>query len=129
MNDFKINYDDINVEKIMAQIQARIKEKREKGVYDKLLEELLIQKYSNNLNTDIYSDLYTLRELSKITFDYAYTSHRPFIGSFIILVKKIFCFLYKIALKPIYQRQEAFNSLVFSILHKIVDKIEQLEKK
>jgi len=128
MSTFKINYDDVKVEEIMAKIKAKIKEKREEGVYDKLLEQILAEKYSGDPRDDLYTDLSAIRGLSMISFDYPYTSHRPLFGGFIILIKKIFRLLYKIALKPVYQKQESYNALVAKVLSNIVDRIHKLEK-
>jgi hypothetical protein len=113
----------------MKQIENKIKEKRESGVYEKLLNELLTKEGYKNVNSDIYNDLLLLKELAKVDFNYQYTSHRLFFGGFIIMIKKFFRFLYKISLKQIYQTQESFNSLTYNILCKIVDKLEKLENK
>lgn len=125
MKSFQIDYNNIDVEKITEEIKSRIKEKRDSGVYEELLEKMLDEKYSVNKQRSLYNDISTLKELSKVSFDHHFSSHRLLFGGFVIFLKKIFLSLYKIALKPIYQRQEFYNTLVVTTLQRIIQKLDE----
>ncbi|MEK6691259.1 MAG: hypothetical protein AABY78_08180 [Nitrospirota bacterium] len=113
-------------------IKKKVSEKLEKGIYSS--EEI------NNVSKrklDILPDLEIEDSFRRfhylygnwdITKEFQITSHRPFIGPFIALAKKLIRFLVRVYTKSIFKQQAGFNRDLILLNKEILKELKDLKK-
>lgn len=132
MNTFIFKDKEIVSLGLEEKIKERVSEKIEKGVYNP--EEIgNVSKIKLNIFLDVeeadsFRVFHYLYGNWDLTREFPIISHRPFIGSFIVLVKKIVRFLVRLYTKPIFKKQAGFNRDLILLNKEILKELRDLRK-
>ena len=132
MNTFIFKDREIDSLGLEDKIKGRVSEKLEKGIYNP--EEI---RNVSEKKLDIFLDI--AEDSNFKTFHYLYgnwdiirefqiTSHRPFIGPFIVLIKKFVRFLVRLYTKPIFKKQAGFNRDLILLDREILKELRDLRR-
>jgi len=127
MDTFEIKTDNVNVKEIMELVRKQTQKKRESGVYEEKLSEMLEDKLSNKRENLFEQCMNTARGASRFETDEPFTSHRPVLGYLIIPLKRLVRFMVKVSLQPLFFRQEIFNSSTVKSLEILSERIDDLK--
>ncbi len=124
MNFIEVKDPEVDVERIMETIRENVKKKKELGIYtDKEIGEisrkpLSVPTYLEMKDNLFSSQLQRLRKEENSKQGKPIASHRPFIGVFIVLAKRMFRAFAQPFINEILNRQEDFNAhLVDTLFH------------
>lgn len=132
MNTFIFKDQEIASLGLEEEIRRRVLEKTEKGIYNR--EE--IENVSER-RLDIFLDVEensTFRPLHylygnwDVTREFQITSHRAFIGPFIVAIKKFIRFLVRLYTKTIFKKQSEFNRDSILLSREIIKELRNLRK-
>lgn len=132
MNTFIIKDNDINSVELEKEIKRRVSEKLEKGIYNP--EEIeSVYKRKPDIFLDVedpetFKVFHYLYANWDITRESRITSHRPFIGPFIVLAKKFVRFLVRLYTKSIFKKQAGFNRDLILLNKEILKEIRDLRR-
>ncbi len=139
MDTFEIKDDEINVEEIMSKIRENIKKRRESGVYETGMEEVINRPlFSTNKNadeaglntkSDITHDLDFLNSCWNIYADYNINSHRPIIGPLLVSSRKVVHGEVKRYVDLVVNKQNEFNLHLVNVLNGLCNKIAELDNR
>jgi hypothetical protein len=114
------------------EIKRRISERLEKGIYNS--EEIdNVSKRNLDIFLDVEEDsafrpFHYLYGTWDITREFQITSHRSFVGPFIVLVKKAVRFLVRLYTKSIFKKQAGFNRDLILLNKEILREIKELRR-
>ena len=127
METFEIRDKTINEEEIRKIIENQVKLKREKGVYDRMLQEYFERQLEQFEASKMYVGFKNSEYKCKILFRQPITSHRKILGPIIVWFKKIFSKLTHGILERNLEKQEEFNYFVVKSLQSIGTRLERIE--
>ena len=127
----EIRDEEIDVTDIMARIEARVAEKREKGLYrdEPWLAEGLEPNGVANATRDIADQLAMLKMAARIDLEgEPITSHRRFTGRLIVWFKRWTRFWIRRYTDGVFYEQNHFNSESVNLLSELTRQVEDLRK-
>lgn len=132
MNTFIFKDKEIASLGLEEKVKERVSERLEKGIYN--LEEIenvskrRLDIFFDVEETDSFRIFHYLYGNWDITREFPITSHRPFIGPFIVFTKKIIRFLVRLYTKAIFKKQAAFNRDLILLNKEILKELKDLRK-
>ncbi|MBI5902957.1 MAG: hypothetical protein HZB84_05685 [Deltaproteobacteria bacterium] len=124
--------DKIDIEAIMGRIRENVRRKKDLGMYaDADIEEVSGLKIDapETIGHDRFLDLINiLREDYDFTKTPEITSHRPYIGGLIVVVKKLALYLLTTFARSMWSKQVSFNFHMLELAESMTDEIRRLEK-
>ena len=133
METFSVDGDNVNVSKIMQQVQQRIEKKRESGIYtEEELEEVTRLRLENladeiDIDSNLIENLRSSNAAWNITPDYQVKSHRKGLGYLVVLIKKIVRPIVRLYTDHIVKRQAQINLYSIHVLHNLVQELTKLQ--
>jgi hypothetical protein len=133
METFSVDGDNVNVSKIMQQVQQRIEKKRESGIYtEEELQEVTRLRLENladeiDIDSNLIENLRSSNAAWNITPDYQVKSHRKGLGYLVVLIKKIVRPIVRLYTDHIVKRQAQINLYSVHVLHNLVQEITRLQ--
>lgn len=124
-NDFEINLEGFDKERIMKEINNNIEKTNYK--IDEIIEKFDIS-IKNNTDDDIEEKLLSLYYLWNMNLEKPILSTSGLIGKLKIFLKKVVRKVVRPYVKPIFEEQIVFNGNVVEVLDYYNKKIEMLEK-
>jgi O-antigen chain-terminating methyltransferase len=130
MDTFEINDEEIDVEKIMAQIRENIRNRKAEGSYPEVRIETIppLPKKTLGKSTDIQQDLAYINENWDIQNNtYVISSHRPVAGKILVKGRELIHDEVKRYVDPVIWKQTEFNGGAVRSLNSINEKIDTFE--
>lgn len=128
-NTFEIATPGVDVPRIVAQIQSRIEEKRQAGVYDRYNLSAIKAIEMDNLKSDeAYLEYYlrTIWRAADIDLgDFEIPVKTPVIGKPVVLLKKLIWKLLKFYTFRLFSQQKDFNAKMVSVSEGINRKLDR----
>lgn len=132
MNTFIFKDKEIASLGLEEEIKRRVSEKIEKGVYNpEEIGNVSKRKLDILLDLEIEDSFRRFHYLYgnwDITKEFQITSHRPFIGPFIVLAKRLIRFLVRSYTKSIFKNQAGFNKDLILLNKEILKELKDLKK-
>jgi O-antigen chain-terminating methyltransferase len=132
MNTFIFKDKEIASLGLEKEIKRRVSEKIEKGVYNpEEIGNVSKRKLDILLDLEIEDSFRRFHYLYgnwDITKEFQITSHRPFIGPFIVIAKRLIRFLVKSYTKSIFKNQAGFNRDLILLNKEILKELKDLRK-
>ncbi|MEK6692153.1 MAG: hypothetical protein AABY44_01850 [Nitrospirota bacterium] len=132
MNTFIFKDKEIASLGLEKEIKRRVSEKIEKGVYNpEEIGNVSKRKLDILLDLEIEDSFRRFHYLYgnwDITKEFQITSHRPFIGPFIVVAKRLIRFLVKSYTKSIFKNQAGFNRDLILLNKEILKELKGLRK-
>ena len=128
-NTFEIDTPGVDIQNIIARIQARVEEKRQAGVYDRYNLSAIKAIEMDNLKSDeAYLDYYlrTIWRAADIDLgDFPIPSKTPVFGKPVVVLKKIIWKLLKFYTFRLFSQQKDFNAKMVSIVEGLNRKMDR----
>jgi O-antigen chain-terminating methyltransferase len=131
MDTFDILDDDINAKGILERIRENIQSRKKTGAYSESIPDLVISNSKTNFLPAV--DGMTAKDLEYLTSNYdiqnksyVISSHRPFIGTFLIKGRNLVNGEVKRYVDPIFAQQSEVNASTCRILTGLLSKNEEL---
>ncbi|OGW16536.1 MAG: hypothetical protein A3G93_11290 [Nitrospinae bacterium RIFCSPLOWO2_12_FULL_45_22] len=122
----------INLKTLIQQIQSRIEQKKALGLYTEAeierIKNLTIQPAADNIpiKDKFLYHLKMLNEYADITREHSITSHRPLLGRFIVLSKRLLISPVQFMVGVFFHKQVRFNRQVAAFINFLREEIEKL---